>query len=140
MAAFDIISESWNLVETLKKSIDIDLKNKDLQALKLIDFQLFQTIYNNEPLTKVEISRKLKRSRSDITILAARLINKNLIKIVPSPTDRRKQYLHLTQRGLELVPIYLNKITEINNRISVALSEGELRIFQDTLHKILQLL
>ncbi len=137
----DLIFTTAYLWDKLKIMMNENLENKHFQFIKPHHMRMLKIIYDHkEPLTSIELARIMGRHRSDITLWSQILLSKDFLSKKVSTKDKRKQYLYLTTKGIDLVVIYNNYVTNLNNRISTVLSDEEVTIFNNVLDKITHLL
>ena len=70
-------------------------------------------LYANEIVTMKELSTAVRRDKSTVTALVAKLVAGGYIQKQTSLDDQRKIYIRLTQKGEQLKPIF----EEISNNL-----------------------
>jgi len=117
-------------------------KNKVAQFFKMFDlthqqFNILRILdnYDKRQMSMSEIKERLFEHDSDMPRLLGRMVQKGLVKKVPSKLDKRKTLVSLTQEGKE---IYDQAIGQLNkmDQIFYNLSKKELKKLNKLLDKI----
>lgn len=92
-------------------------------------YLVLDTLWDDGILSQQELARKLNKDKNSVTKLVDALENKNLVKRVPDPHDRRLNMIHFTDHSLTIK----DRITEIaldtTNKIIKDIPEDDLKTF-----------
>ncbi len=77
------------------------LLSKSLRRFELTEsqFAVVEALYHLGPMCLTEISQKLLCTGGNLTTVVDNLEKQDLVKRVPSKTDRRQYEIHLTRKG-----------------------------------------
>ncbi len=104
----------------IRKIKEKELENIELHDFSMANFRYVEEIYNLKNPTFVELTNKLKYSKPTVTLMVAKLIEKEFVTKTKSEGDGRVFYLGLTEKGEKIIESY-NKvyacfISEISSR------------------------
>ncbi|WDE05839.1 MarR family transcriptional regulator [Thalassomonas viridans] len=85
-----------------------------------LQLRAMRQIWNSGECTLLEISKTLKRDKSQITRLIDELCATDMVKREPNPKDKRSKLLKLTAKGYE----FFETIEKIEAEFSAQLIEG----------------
>lgn len=86
--------------EAVSTAINGDLKEHDLT---ISQFGVLEAIYHLGPLHQKEVAHKILKSDGNLTLVLDNLSKQGLIERVRDTADRRRVYVHLTERGRDLI-------------------------------------
>lgn len=101
------------------------------------EFVVLHSISINEPVSHTQISSELLFEKSNVSKIVGRLLERGLVVVSPSETDRRLRLLHVSAKGRRKVEHGLAVFEEWNAGWSAALSESELAATSTTLKRLL---
>jgi len=85
-----------------------------------------------------ELARELKLTKSTITVLVDKLVEKGYVKRMKSDEDRRSMHLHIDEKGAKIDTLREIAYKQLAQKISSGLSETETAIFTTLLGKIIR--
>ena len=104
---------------TLRSQIDNSLRRFELTESQ---FAVVEALYHLGPLNLTQISQKLLCTGGNLTTVVDNLEKQELVKRVPSKTDRRQIEIHLTPKGRshikKLFPDHVQAIVREMNVLS----------------------
>ncbi|MEX0607963.1 MAG: MarR family transcriptional regulator [Balneolaceae bacterium] len=111
-------TEAW-LRTNMKEFLDeFGITHQQLNMLRILRNA------NNEPLSTREIGAQMLDKNSDVSRLADRLIDKELVRKRKSPKDGRLVQVYIKYEGLKLLAQIDDKIEDLDRQFSL-LSEDE---------------
>ena len=90
------------------------------------------------PLRMKELADRLGVTTGTLTIQADRLENKDLVRRVPHPTDRRSHVIEMTDTGHALFEEHNRHHLDLTREITAGLDDAEREAFARCLDKIIQ--
>jgi len=87
-------------------------------------------------ITQNELARQLETDKVSIVRVIDYLGEKGYVNRVPSPTDKRKYCLTLTQKAIEALPGIKKAMKEVTETVFEGLSEAQKEVFYQTLDTI----
>ena len=90
---------------------------------------------DNPAITQVEIGEILKADAALVSKFTKNLLDKGLIYRKTDEADKRKRFLHLTEKASEVLPQLLESYTDFNNIAFKEFTIEEHKTFVDSLHK-----
>ena len=117
-------------VLTVMRSADIlarymDLNSKEFGPSRAGWGVLFVLVVRGGRLTPTEISKRILRSKHTVTQIVDTLEADGLVIRTSDVNDRRKRYIEITRKGLELVKLGYPKRNESSNRALATLKKSE---------------
>jgi len=108
-------------------SVELDV----LSSLKLVGCEKFI-------LSPTELYSTLLFSSGGMTKVLKKLEEKEFIKRIDNPKDKRSKLVQLTKKGEELLNIALKDVIDLEKEFFAALSSDERKVFKKLLFKILE--
>ena len=71
--------------------------------VSIAQHEILLTLFHNKEMTHKDLSEQLLVVKSNISNLVKKLEQRDLVEVVPSPTDLRVKYLRITDCGRKLV-------------------------------------
>jgi len=105
---------------------NIDVPAESLGILMIV-------YYSDTEAIQQDIADIIKKDKSAVLRQIDTLEKKNLVKRIVAPNDRRRNIIHITDEGLNLVNEVNNKLDEMLVLLSDGLEASDL----DTFHKVL---
>lgn len=87
-----------------------------------------------------DLSRELHLSRSRITAALSALRRKGLIAMHPSPTDRRRVHVSITQAGAEVIGGRLARMRSYFDKMLSGLGEADARTLIDLINRCVEVM
>ncbi|RDW16139.1 MarR family transcriptional regulator [Oceanobacillus arenosus] len=111
-------------LESIEKQI---VKNIKSYKLNLTEFAVLEVLFHKGDMPIQKIGQKILLATSSITYVVDKLENKNYVKRVASPTDRRVIHATITKEGkalmAEIFPKHKDALTEIMGGVDVSEKE-----------------
>jgi MarR family transcriptional regulator for hemolysin len=105
--------------------------------LTIEEFILLHTIYKNEvDVIQKDMAYILGKDKSSILRLIDSLEEKDLVRRVVDPTDRRKNYLMVTKNGEKELKEYLKVASKLMDEIKEGLNESDMTTFYKVVTQI----
>lgn len=82
-----------------------------------------------------ELTRKVRRTKSTVTVLVAKLARAGYVERRPDPADSRSTLVSLTEKGQNLRPAFEAISDGLDNMLRQRLSDGELAELSSLLKK-----
>ena len=134
-----------NMVRLGQRMHDIDRKmgikqNSNLASLGITALQglilVFLAMEKDNKITQRMLEKRLNMTNPTITNIIKIMMNKNLVYKIKDREDRRKSYLYLTPRGLELAPKCGKIMEETDKAAYKNFTEEELETLLRLLEKV----
>ena len=132
----DIISIISDIRELGRSFILKKLTENGINDLNVSHGNILTLLYSNEKLQMKELSKKIKRGKSTVTVLISKLLKNGYIKKEQSTVDKRIFYISLTEKSEKLRPLFFEISDELNLKFSNILTDQEGQIFLDISRKI----
>jgi len=114
---------------------EIVLRRFNVSAVEVEILQLLET--DGEKKMK-DIGESVKVKLSNLTNIVDRMETQKLVKRVNSKEDRRSIFVHLTNKGRDMLDKYNNYLREVSERMKSAVKDDEFRALISGLEKISQ--
>lgn len=101
-------------------------------------FGFIMQIAANDGISQEKLSSKMKISKSTTTSVIQQLIDSEIVVREVDLQDRRNYQLHLTAKGIDLLPKIQHVIDHCHELLTNTLGEKEFLQFENTLRKIKQ--
>lgn len=126
--------------KTKKKMVKYIEKQLELQGLdELVPSygNILTVLYDNDgKMTMKEIGDLLGKDKSTITALVSKLMAKGYVEKQKSTTDRRKTYIHLTQKSIDIKDRFDAISKNVHETAYKGLRDDEKETFLEVLKKI----
>ncbi|MCT4661345.1 MAG: MarR family transcriptional regulator [Tissierellales bacterium] len=126
--------------KTKKKMVKYIEKQLELQGLdELVPSygNILTVLYDNDgKMTMKEIGDLLGKDKSTITALVSKLMAKGYVEKQKSTTDRRKTYIRLTQKSIDIKDSFDAISKNVHETAYKGLTKEEKKVFLDVLKKI----
>ena len=119
----------------LKQYTAAMLKQKNID-LTPEQFLLIDLLWNQGPLSQLEIADQMQKDKNSITKLVDAIERKGYVVRQQNPSDRRSNTIVLTQSALDLKDDAKSKGINILDQMIEGIPEEELLNFLDTLDKL----
>jgi DNA-binding MarR family transcriptional regulator len=121
----------------LKNELNKNFKNNGLDVTS-DQWQVLVTLWNNEGLTQTEISDKLVKDKTSLTVILDRMEKKNLIIRSAHEHDRRSYKIFLTDKSRALVPKLIQVVDTLTQQIINGMNHQETKTVKEGLIQIYQ--
>lgn len=95
-------------------------------------------LYKNDRMTMKELAANIHRTKPTVTVLVNKLVEFGYVTREKDAKDNRINYVRLTEKGLELQPVFNQVSARLNEVIYAGLSEMEGEKFEKLLENILR--
>ena len=117
--------EVTELMDNLRVSMK-KLSRCDNNPFRKVDFRVLHTIKDNEELTMQELGEEMGITKSRVTAIISKMVEKNLIETISKEDDRRKKILKLTENGEKQIEEFKRRHEEIFMRMWEKYSDEEI--------------
>ena len=130
------MNELLNLALTVK---DIQRALKRFAAGSNVDIPaeslgiLLTVHYSDTEAIQQDIADIVKKDKSAVLRQIDNLEKKNLVQRIVAPNDRRRNIIHITEKGLNLINEVNSKLDEMQSLLSDGLEASDLEIFYKVL-------
>ena len=114
------------------------LKEHKLDSLAPSHGDILAVLYKYEKLTMKEIAEKIHRTKATVTVLVDKLEKENLVKREKSTQDCRSTYIVLTQKSIDLKPVFEKIADELNSMLYKGFTKDEAKQLDLLLEKMLK--
>ena len=94
-------------------------------------------LLEQDGLAQAELVRRLDLEQPTVANTLKRMQRDGLIERAPHASDRRREHLHLTERGRTLAPQFVAMAADVNRTALAGLSPDEARTLLDLLHRVI---
>lgn len=136
----ELIERYQNAINTVYRSVNNILKEKIHSDITTDQFSTLQYIFKNEPCTSTQIAHTFGIGKSAVTAQINRLFNKDLIERIRDENDRRNVYLHVTNKGVDLVKLTEKELFNIIGAKLAHFEETEIISFIHSLEKLAKMM
>lgn len=130
LKAFVVIMKA---AKTLEDKVTNDIANRDMN---MAEFTILEALYNKGPQTVRQISDAVLIKFGSITYVINKLAKKEYIERINSTEDRRVVYIHLTEKGKEVMDTVFPKHQAAIERMFQDASNYDKEMIIDILKKI----
>lgn len=131
-----VLNQCINLLMTRAQQVVHQQFRTRLSALGVtpVQYAVMSALWKEDNLTPSQIAAAISLDSSTVTGILDRLENKNLLKRMPDPNDRRALRVVLTEEGRALEKPLMQVIVECNETVMEVFTKEE----QETLVRLLQ--
>lgn len=129
----DIITQFSTKVSNI---VDEAMSEFDFEGLSYQQLHYLWTIYRMKNPSISELAKELKLTKSTVTVLVDKLVEKNYIRKVQSDEDRRFLHLHINEKGLKISSVFNVASGRLLDNLKHRLNESELEILIILLRKV----
>jgi len=122
-----------------KKLIRHDLYEEDID-LSPSHFHILFTLQEKGAMATSELGKVLHISKSNVTPLVQKLINKDMVKRITSDNDRRYIYIEVTEKGEEFLARHKELVIEHLKKKICGLKEEELEVLAVSLQNLKEII
>ncbi|MNZ97222.1 Multidrug resistance operon repressor [compost metagenome] len=128
-----MISKIKEAVNTLIVS---ELERNGIEGIVPSHGDILVFLYQKDGLSVKELAEKIHRTQPTVTVLVNKLENQGYVKRLKREEDSRITSIMLTEKGIQLKPIFQDISDKINDTIYGGLSETEKRQLEFLLEHI----
>lgn len=104
--------------------------------LSRMQFVILKNIAENDGISQNELAFFANRDKSSLTRMINTLITKGFITKCSSKEDKRKNHIHITSEGTEILEKAIPHFRKMASKIEENLTPQEIEITRNTLKKI----
>ncbi len=122
---------------------ELDLKESGIEDLTMVEIHVLEAVEKTSvehDATMKEVADFLHISKGSLTVSSNRLIKKGYLTKLTDEFDRRKKYLKLTEKGIEICKIHAEWHKGLTKHAIDGLSENETEVLVSSLEKIMDFL
>ncbi|MNI56532.1 Multidrug resistance operon repressor [compost metagenome] len=128
-----MISKIKEAVNTLIVS---ELERNGIEGIVPSHGDILVFLYQKDGLSVKELAEKIHRTQPTVTVLVNKLENQGYVKRLKREEDSRITSIMLTEKGIQLKPVFQDISDKINDTIYGGLSETEKRQLEFLLEHI----
>ncbi len=132
----ELVGRYQTAMNTVYRSVHTILKERIDSEVSIEQFSTLQYIHTHKNCTSTEIAQTFAIGKSTVTAQVNRLFDKKLIERIRDNNDRRNVYLHLTDKGVELVNDTEEKLYAAIGEHLASFDEQEILSFIQSLEKL----
>ncbi|WP_245835698.1 MarR family winged helix-turn-helix transcriptional regulator [Virgibacillus ndiopensis] len=132
----ELINRYQDAMNRIYRNVNIIMKEKIHSDITTDQFSTLQYIQKHEQCTSTEIANEFGVGKSAVTAQVNRLHEKGLIERIRDGKDRRNVYLHVTDKGIELVNYTENEVYASIGKNLAHFDDEEIQTFIDSLEKL----
>lgn len=136
----DKTCEVINLFSLLKKVAGLSKQRASLYGLNNLDTIILHSIDKSKGLTQKDLVEKFKAPKQTINSKVMNLKEKDLIKMVPDPKDKRSKILVLSPKGEEEVREIFDSLAISNRDLYDDLGESKIKEIEANLIELIEAL
>lgn len=122
--------------EKANRFIVRELENHGIKGLVPSHGDVLVVLFQGEKYTMKELADRISRTKPTVTVLIEKLVDYGFVEREKSCKDSRVTYIKLTNKGIELKPIFDDISKKINALLYGGLTEREPEVLEKLLHKI----
>ncbi|ANE35509.1 transcriptional regulator, MarR family [Campylobacter iguaniorum] len=130
-----IISLVSKLRDAANQFIISRLKANGLANISPSHGDILAILFDEKPHDMTEIAKRICKTKPTVTILVEKLENSGYIQRVKSDNDARVSLVYLSQKGVQLKPIFYQISKELNSVVYKDFSQIEAEILDKLLEK-----
>lgn len=131
----EILNQLRSLVQVLRNTSTIYEQELDLSAAQVF---VLRSLKEKSPLTVNDLAEKTRTHQSSVSVVVQKLAEKKFVRVTPSPEDRRRKMVTLTEKGRDILKELPKTIQENLIRNIDSLSNKEKEILQSLLDQVLE--
>ncbi|UED77698.1 MarR family winged helix-turn-helix transcriptional regulator [Brevibacillus sp. DP1.3A] len=124
--------------DAVNKLIISELEKHGVEGIVPSHGDILLCLYKHDNVTMKELAEYIHRTKPTVTVLVNKLVACGYVIREKDVNDNRITYIKLTQRGMELQPIFKAVSNRIREMMYGGLSEAEGELLENLLEKVLQ--
>lgn len=105
-------------------------------GLTMGQFPFLMAVFQNDGISQEKLSARLMISKSTTAVIIQQLLTMELVSREVDSADRRNYNLHITDKGLALIPLIEKTVKRCHQVITEELSSAEIRQLTDLNRKV----
>lgn len=122
--------------EKANRFIVRELESHGIKGIVPSHGDILVILFKGEKYTMKELADRINRTKPTVTVLIEKLVEYGYVEREKSCTDSRVTYIKLTNKGIELKPIFEDISKKLDTLLYGDLTDGEPEIFEKLLHKV----
>lgn len=124
--------------DAVNKLIISELEKHGVEGIVPSHGDILLCLYKHDHVTMKDLAEHIHRTKPTVTVLVNKLVACGYVIREKDVNDNRITYIQLTQRGMELQPIFQEVSNRIREMMYGGLSEAEGELLENLLEKVLQ--
>ena len=130
------LSSISRIREKANRFIVRELENHGINGIVPSHGDILVILFQEEKYTMKELADRINRTKPTVTVLIDKLVQYGFVEREKSDTDSRVTYVKLTNKGMELKPIFDDISEKLSELIYGDFTGGEQEVFEKLLHKV----
>ncbi len=122
--------------EKANRFIVSELENHGIKGIVPSHGDILVILFQEEKCSMKDLANRINRTKPTVTVLVEKLMEYGFVEREKSRTDNRVTYVKLTNKGIELKPIFDDISKKIDALFYGDLNDGEPEIFEKLLLKV----
>jgi DNA-binding MarR family transcriptional regulator len=122
--------------EKANRFIVRELENHGIKGIVPSHGDILVVLFQGDKYTMKELADRINRTKPTVTVLIEKLVEYGFVERGKSCTDSRVTYIKLTNKGIELKPIFDDISKKINAVLYGGFTGEEPEIFEMLLYKV----
>ncbi|WP_229683229.1 MarR family winged helix-turn-helix transcriptional regulator [Virgibacillus oceani] len=132
----ELINRYQDAMNRVYRNVNIIMKDKIHSDITTDQFSTLQYIQKHKQCTSTDIAHEFGVGKSAVTAQINRLYEKGLIERNRDESDRRNVYLHVTEKGIELVHYTEDEVYAAIGKNLTHFDDEEIQSFIRSLEKL----
>lgn len=128
-----IVALSSRLTEKANQLIVSELKKYNLPTIAPSHGDILHLLFSQESYEMGELAKKIHRTKPTITVLVDKLVKNGYVQKVKSDKDARYTSVIITEKGLELEPIFEKISKKMNSILCKNIDDEEANLLEHLL-------
>lgn len=137
MIKFHAASMVGKISDAANKLIISELEKHGLEGIVPSHGGILMFLYQQNGLSVKGLAEKINRTQPTVTVLVDKLEKLSYVKRVKSKEDSRVTLINLTDKGLQLEPVFREISDQLNNALYGGLNDTEKEQLELLLEKVL---
>lgn len=134
----NVIALASRITEKSHRFIVRELEARGIEGIVPSHGGILVNLFTGEKYTMKDLAEKIHRTKPTVTVLIDKLVSLGYVTKEKSREDSRVTFISLTQKGLDLKPVFIEVSEIVNAIVYKGLSEEEVDSVETTLEKIKQ--
>ena len=133
----NLVALMSRITEESNKLIVHELEANDVIGIVPSHGGILSLLFAGRAYTMQELAQRIHRTKPTVTVLVGKLVDLGYVTKEKSQEDSRVTYIHLTEQGKALQPIFEKVSDQLNAVVYDGLTEKDAALLQDRLETIL---
>jgi DNA-binding MarR family transcriptional regulator len=122
--------------EKANKLIINELEKHGIEGIVPSHGEILYLLFAGKTYTMKELAEKIRRTKPTVTVLVDKLVDYGYVRKEKSMEDSRVTFIRLTEKGLELEPVFMAVTDKLLSTAYNGLTEQQAIALEETLEKI----